>query len=173
MVEYSNTTINIVTALLVLLLGLIIANILNNSLRRFLKNLNVDKIIHEQLRLRISLEDFLGTIIKYLIYFVTIIIALNSIGVSVRVLRYVFLIFLAVAVVFVILAFKDFAPNLIAGFYILKSKKIKEGDKIKVNGLEGKVLKVNLIETKIETNNKEFIFIPNSNITKYKVIKNK
>ena len=52
-------------------------------------------------------------------------------------------------------------------------KQLEGTDDITINDIKGKVLQVNLIETKIETNNKEIIFIPNSSITKYKVIKSK
>src|SRR3989344_809304 len=171
MVEYSDISIRIVTALLVLLLGLLIANIVNNTLRRILRNIEINRIIHEQLNLKISAEEFSSSVLKYLIYFATVIIALNQLGFSTKVLQMVFIVFLVIVVVFVILSFKDFAPNLISGFYILKTGKLKKGDIIEINELKGKVLNINLVETKIETNNKELIFIPNSNITKFKVIK--
>lgn len=169
MFNYSQNIINVITALLVVLLGLFVANISSNSLRRILRNIEINNIFKEELKL--SLDGILSNITKYAIYFITAIIALNRIGVSTRTIQMVFLIFLAVAIVFVILAFKDFAPNLVSGFYILRTRKINKGDWILIDGLEGKIMAVNLVETKIETKNKELIFIPNSRIMKYKVIK--
>src|SRR3989344_7609867 len=151
MVEYSDTLIRATSALLIVLFGLLIANIINNILRRFLRNIEINRILSEQLKLKISAEEFISFTLKYLIYFITIIIALTSLGVSTRILQMIFGIFLAVAIVFVILAFKDFAPNVISGIYILRSKKIDKGDHITIDNLEGRVLNINLVETKIET----------------------
>src|SRR3989344_3758317 len=117
MVGYSNTVINIITAFLITILGLIIGNIFSNILK---------------------------------IIFILIGIAI---------------------IVFTILAFKDWVPNIIAGLYIYKNNKVKIGDIIKVKGVKGKIIEMNLVETKIETNNNELIFIPNSNMVRYEVVK--
>jgi len=60
--------------------------------------------------------------------------------------------------------------SLLAGIYLIRTKKIKKGEIIKISEIEGRILEVNLLETKIETNNKEILFIPNSTITR-KVVK--
>src|SRR3989344_710402 len=173
MVEYSENIIKVVTALLILIFGLLIANILNNIIRKLLRDIEINKIIKEQLKINIKVEEIAASVIKYLIYAGTVIIALNKLGFSTRILQIILLVFILLALVFIALAFKDWIPNLVSGFYIIKNKKLLKGDDITINDIKGKVLQVNLIETKIETNNKEIIFIPNSSITKYKVIKSK
>jgi len=173
MVEYSENIIKVVTALLILIFGLLIANILNNIIRKLLRDIEINKIIKEQLKINIKVEEIAASVIKYLIYTGTVIIALNKLGFSTRILQIILLVFILLALVFIALAFKDWIPNLVSGFYIIKNKKLLKGDDITINDIKGKVLQVNLIETKIETNNKEIIFIPNSSITKYKVIKSK
>ena len=48
----------------------------------------------------------------------------------------------------------------------MKNKTIKKGDIITIDGVKGKIIGITLLETKIETNNKEIIFIPNANVAK-------
>ncbi len=171
MVEYSENIIKAVTVLLVILLGLLISKIITNLIRKVMRGIEINRIIKEQLKIKLQVEENLASFLKYLIYFITAILALNILGIPTKILQIILIIILILTVLFIILAFKDWVPNLVSGFYILKSKKLKKGDKIKMNNIEGKIIKVNFIETKIETNNKEIIFIPNSNITKYEVIK--
>jgi len=173
MVEYSNTFIRILSAFLILILGLILANIITNILRRILREAEVNKILKEQLKVKLPIENLLVTIIKYIIYFAIFIFVLNQLGIPTFILQVIFIVILVVLIVFVVLAFKDWIPNLVSGFYIYKTQKIKTGSTITVNGVNGKVKKINLIETIVETRNKEIIHIPNANITKYEVIKKK
>ena len=172
MVEYSENIINIVSALLVILFGLIITNILSNIVKKLLKDIEINRIIKEQLKINIKLEDFAAASIKYLIYLITAILALKSLGLSIRILQILFIVIFIAIILFVVMAFKDWIPNLVSGFYIIKNNKIVKGDKITINSISGKVLGVNMLETKIETNNKEIIFIPNASINKYQVFKN-
>ena len=167
MVIYSDTVIKIITSFLILILG----NVLSNILRKVLKEAEINKILAKQFKIKISVENYLVNIFKYLIYFAAAITVLNQLGIPTFILRIIFLVIVIIVIVFIVLAFKDWIPNLVSGFYIYKTQKIKTGDTIIMNGLTGKVKRINLIETKIITKNNEVIFIPNSNITKYEIVK--
>ena len=171
MVVYSDTVIKIITSFLILILGLVLANVLSNILRKVLREAEINKILAKQFKIKISVENYLVNIFKYIIYFATAITVLNQLGIPTFVLRIIFLVIVIIVIIFIVLAFKDWIPNLVSGFYIYKTQKIKTGDTIIINGLKGKVKRINLIETKIITKNNEIIFIPNSNITKYEIVK--
>ena len=173
MAEYSELLIRILGAFLILILGLIVAQILSNILRKIIRGTEISKALEEQLKLKIPLESYISSFLKYLIYFITIIIVLSQLGISTKILQTILVILIILITIFVILAFKDWIPNLISGFYIIKTQKVKVNDIIKVKGIKGKVIQVNLLETKIETNNNEVIFIPNSNLTKFELTKEK
>ena len=96
--------------------------------------------------------------------------ALNSLGLTTFVLNMVFAAIILMVVISFLLAIKDFVPNLIAGFSLKRKNYLKEGDKIKIKNLEGKILKINLLETKIETTKKDLIIIPNSIFSKNEII---
>src|SRR3990167_2237062 len=61
---------------------------------------------------------------------------------------------------------KEFVPNVVAGFMIYRKNRFKEGDYIKVKDIEGKVVHVNLVETRIKTKGKDIVYIPNSMLSR-------
>ncbi|MBM3200720.1 mechanosensitive ion channel, partial [Candidatus Woesearchaeota archaeon] len=73
---------------------------------------------------------------------------------------------------FIILAFKDFIPNITAGFFLHQKNMIKPGDVIKVKDIEGEVVSVSLVETILKVKD-DTVYIPNSVLTKNEVIKKK
>ncbi len=170
MIKYTEFPIKVIGAFLILIIGLIIVTTLTNILRRFFRGIELNKLLQEQLKIKISVEEHLLSALKYIIYFIILTLILTQLGVPSNVLLIIAAIFLVLISIFLILAFKDWIPNLISNFYLKNTNKIKVGDLIKVKGIKGKILAINLLETKIETINKEIIFIPNTNLTKYEVI---
>jgi small-conductance mechanosensitive channel len=78
--------------------------------------------------------------------------------------------FLILIILSILLAIKDFIPNIISGFLIYKKNLIQQGDKIKIEGLSGKVRKINLVETEVKTSSGDIIHIPNSTLTKKELV---
>lgn len=173
MTQYSEFLIKLLSGFLILILGLIFAQVVSNILRRVIRGIEVNKTLEEQLKLKINLENYMSSIMKYIIYFITIILVLDQLGVPTKTLQIMLIIFIILVVVFIILAFKDWLPNLISGIYLIRTEKVKSGDIIKTKDIKGRVIEINLLETKIETNSNEIIFIPNSNLTKIELIKEK
>ena len=169
--EYSTLTINLLTAFLIVILTLVFANIFNNIIKHVLKGLDLNQIIHKQLKMKVQLEETISSAVKYIIYLIGLIAVLNQLGISSKILWIIFAIILVIILIFIILSLKDVIPNIFSGFYIKKTKKIKIGDTIKVKGIEGRVISINLLETKIETKNKESVFIPNTILTKEQITK--
>lgn len=162
--------IRLVAAVVVILIGFIAARVLSRLTRKALHELETDKILREQAGVKVPLEEFLASLVKYLTYFAAIILALNQLGLTTVVLQIILFVALAIFVGFIILAFKDFIPNITSGFFLHLKKVINQGDIIKFKDIEGKVIHVNLIETKIQTKNKDIVYIPNSLLTKKEII---
>ncbi len=171
MAEYSEIIIKILTAFLIIILGLIIGNIIKNVLKRIIKGAELNKVAEEQLKVKWNLEKYISNAAKYFVYIIMFIILLDLLGIPTKILWAVFAVVLAAVILFIFLAFKDLLPNIISGIYILRTKKIKRNEIIEVRGIKGRIISINLLETKIETNNNEIISIPNHNITKYKVVR--
>ncbi len=166
-----NIIIRLIAAVIILLIGFIIARILGNLTKKVLHELETNKILKEQAGVKIQVEEFSNAIVRYIIYFIAIIMALNQLGLTTTILSIILIILLVILVGFIILAFKDFIPNIVSGFVIHQREKIKPGDKIRVKDIEGEVIHVNLVETKIKTKKNDIVFIPNSILTKNEVMK--
>ena len=155
------------------MVGLVVGRFLGNLTKKLLHELELDRLLKEQTRFKIPLEQFLGSLVKFIVYFVAIIFALDQLGLQTAILNVILAIILISLVVFMILAIKDFIPNLVAGLILHQKRNIKAGEKIEVNNIEGEVINVTLVETKLRTKSGDMVYIPNSVLTKNVVIKKK
>jgi len=161
--------IQVIIAIIILLIGFIIGRILGRITQKILKEIELNKIL-KRAHVNLALEQTLGHVVTYFVYFVTIITALKQLDLQTLVFDLIAIAALIVIIISILLAIKDFIPNAISGFMIYQKGIIKEGDKIKIGDLEGKVKKISILETEIETKKGDTIHIPNSNITKKEVI---
>ena len=171
--KISDLTLNLVAAIVILLVGLVIGRFLGNLTKKILHELELDRLLKEQTRFKIPLEQFFGSIVKFIAYFAAIIFALNQLGLQTAILNIILAIILIALVIFMIIAVKDFIPNLAAGLFLHQRRNIKAGEKIEVNDIEGEIISITLTETKLRTKNGEIVYIPNSVLTKNVVIKKK
>lgn len=169
--QYSEITINILSAFLILIITLVIANIVVNILKRILRGIELNHLLERELKIKLHLEQTLTSISKYIIYLVGLIAILNKLGISTKIIWTIFGVILLLILIFTILSLKDLVPNILAGIYINQTKKIRIGETIKIKNIEGKVLAIKLLETKIETKNKETVFVPNSILNKEEITK--
>ena len=150
----------IIGAFLIVLLGLISSRIIYNIIKRAIKEFEL-KYLFKKVKLE-RIEKQLPIVIKYLIIAISIIFALLQLGISLTTIKIMSLIIAGITVIFMILSFKDIWSNLIAGIIIKRSSKLKIGERIKIKNIEGKIIKIGLLETEIETKSKETVHIPNS-----------
>lgn len=166
---FSGFLSKLVVAVIILLIGFIIGKLVGRLVQKLLHELELDKIL-EKARLKITLESTLGMIVSLIIYFIAIVMALNQLGLTTVILYIIIGGAILLILISTVLAIKEFIPNLISGFFIHKKGYFKEGDRIKIKGVEGKIKRINLIETEIVTKKKDVIFIPNSLLVKVAVM---
>jgi small-conductance mechanosensitive channel len=88
--------------------------------------------------------------------------ALESVGLTPFVLNTISAVLIIIIAISVILAVKDFIPNFIGGYTFRRKRLFKKGEKIRIGEIEGKIKKINLIDTYIVTSKNDLIIIPNS-----------
>lgn len=155
--------------ILVLIIGFLISKLITGVLNNWLKKEEFKKFI-EELGYDEPLIDLIIVGVKYLIYFVTFIIAISQFGVGTFLIDLTILLISLFIIVFIIYSLKDFIPNAAAGIYLTKVKSIKVGDKIKVGAYHGVVKSINLFTTTIEDEEGRVTIIPNANLTKREII---
>jgi len=159
----------ILSGVTILLLGFLLGLIVKKILRKLLGEIELDKI-SEKLGKNYSLERRLSGVGAYLIYFITLILFLNQLGIEWIVLYIILGVLLLFMGATFLLGIKDFIPNLIAGIIIFRRGKFKKGKSIKVNGMiQGKIKKIGFLDLEVETKKKDVIYVPNSLLLKSKV----
>lgn len=158
-------------AFIILLTGLVLGRLLGKLAQKLLTEMEVDKTIKEALHLRLPLTEVIATALTYLIYFIAIVMALDNLGIATQVLNIISIGVMVIIILFIFLGIKDFIPNAISGLFLHRKKFISEGDHIVVDDVEGTVIYLNLVETRIKTESGDTIYIPNSQLTAHKVIK--
>jgi len=164
--------IKTITSLIILLIGLVLGRIAGKLLLRLLRQIDFDSTIKKTTGYTGSIVSIISKFVTYLIYFLTILIILENLGLTSFVLNLIMFIILTVIAISVVLAIKDFIPNFVAGYSIRNKGLFKVGDKIKVGDVEGKIVKIMLVETHIESR-KDLIVVPNSYFLKHMIVKKK
>lgn len=160
----------IAIAVLILLIGLILGKLLGNLIRRALSEVQLDKHLRTTAGLRLSLERIISSFVSYFIYFVAVVMSLNSLGLTTAVLNMIAAAIIIVIVVSFILAVKDFFPNFMAGIMIKNKKMFNKGDTVQIKEVRGRIISIGFLETRILTPGKEEVIIPNSIFNKRQVI---
>jgi len=162
---------SIITAVIILLVGLTVGKLLGRIVQRVLHGMEADAILKRATQADIRVEQTFGSFTSYLIYAITVVIVLNQLNVTTTILQIIIAGIIIIIIVAAALAVKDFIPNAFAGFYILKNKMLEEGQAVRIKGVEGRVVTVTLIETKLQTKDGDMVHIPNSSITKSELVK--
>ena len=120
------------------------------------------------LRLKVerSLHTFIRSTAKILLWFITILIVGDYIGLPVSALLGV----LGVAGLALSLALQGPLSNLAGGIMVLISKPFAVGDFVEAGGLSGTVSDIGLVYTKLTTIDNKIIYVPNGEISGEKIV---
>ncbi len=157
--EYTNTAIelattyglNILGAILILIIGWIIAG----WARKF-----VARILNKSDKIDIALTSFLSSAVRYIILIFTIIAVLGKFGVETTSLVTI----LGAASLAIGLALQGTLSNVAAGVMLLIFRPFKVGDFINAAGHAGSVKNLGLFVTEMATGDNVQIIVPNSQI---------
>jgi len=167
----SQFSTKILISLIILFVGFIFGRILSKVMLKGLKKLGLNNIIKEAIGRKVLLEETISHLVLYLVYFISIVMALGHLNIATSILNIISIVVMVLIVIFIILGVKDFIPNMISGIILLKRSTIKEEDNIIVDDISGTVKEITLLDTRLLTKSGDVIIIPNSQLTKKKIIK--
>ncbi|MFC1742042.1 mechanosensitive ion channel family protein [Nanoarchaeota archaeon] len=156
-------------SIVLLLIGFILGKILGRLIYKFLHSFEINETFSKLARTTLKIEEIAESFTTYFVYFITIVIVLQQIGLASTVLHMIAAGVIILIILGTFLGIKDFIPNAIAGFFIQNKSQFSVGQRIKVKGMQGKITDISLLETKIETKNGDIIFIPNSVLSRTEV----
>lgn len=140
---------------LLFLACLVVMRVITGLLNRTIGHLPVGK----------SLHTFIKSIVRILLWFITVILVLGYLGVDMTSLVAV----LSVAGLAISLAIQGTLSNLAGGIMILVSKPFKVGEYVQAGGVEGTVADIGLVYTRIRTFDNKLIFVPNGELSGEKI----
>ncbi len=154
----ADKTFDIVVALIFLFVGMKVAKLLVKIIKRAFEKTDMED----------SVEGFLLSVIKGILYAIVFVMAISIVGVQVTSLVAI----LGTASLSIGLALQGSLANFAGGVLILLMKPFKVGDYIIENDkkCEGTVESIDIFYTKLKTFDNKVIVIPNGNITANSII---
>ncbi len=146
---------NLLWALLLLALCLIAVRLLMVLVRRFMGRTHLEA----------GLRSFTVSIIQILLYFLTLVLVADSLGIPISSLLAIF----SVVGLAASLAMQDTLANVASGIMILVAKPFKVNDFIECGSTMGTVKNISLVYTSLTTSDNRMVFIPNKDISAARV----
>ena len=142
--------VNIVAAIAIVIIGMIVARIVSNTVNRLMVARKIDATV----------ADFLSALVRYGIIAFTLIAALGRVGVQTASVIAV----LGAAGLAVGLALQGSLSNLAAGVLLVMFRPFRAGEYVDLGGVAGTVLSVQIFSTTMRTVDGKIIVIPNGKI---------
>lgn len=140
----------VLLAVVLLLVCLIVKRVILSVLGKGLKHSHIEKSFH----------TFIRSAINIVLWFVTIMIVAQSLGINTTSL----LTLIGIAGLAISLSVQDSLSNLAGGITILGTKPFTVGDYVEIGGTAGTVLQIGMIHTRLNTLDNCRIVIPNSTV---------
>lgn len=130
----------------------------------------IKKVLHRSF-VRQNLSDkgkeyAINQLLKYLIYTIALVLAVETVGFNVTIL----IASSAALFVGIGLGLQDVFRDILSGVFLLFERTIQVGDIIEIDSLVGRVKEINIRTSKVRTRNGIMIIVPNSNLINAKVI---
>ena len=142
--------VNIVAAIAIIIVGMIVARIVSNTVNRLMRARHIDATV----------ADFLSALVRYGIIAFTLIAALGRVGVQTASVIAV----LGAAGLAIGLALQGSLSNLAAGVLLVTFRPFRSGEYVDLGGVAGTVLQVQIFSTTLRTADGRMVVIPNGKI---------
>lgn len=143
--------LDILTAILILVIGIWVARLAANLLQKAMVNSKVNK----------TLSVFIGNIAYYVILIFVVLVFLEKVGVKTT----SFIALIGAAGLAIALALQGSLANFAAGLMIIIFQPFELGDNIETNGVGGVVEEIQIFSTILKTADNKRKIIPNAKIT--------
>jgi len=157
----------IMTAFVLILIGLIVGRIAAKLLSRVLEEINMNETLQQITGWRIAFAELTTLLTRYFIYLIFVILALNTLQLTTFIIEILATIALFGLFISFLLALKDFIPTFVAGWKLQKGGLLKEGDTVQVADIKGRVQKCKLQDTLIRTKEGDLISLPNAYLLRH------
>ncbi|MDV2904403.1 small-conductance mechanosensitive channel MscS [Phytobacter diazotrophicus] len=142
--------VNIVAAIAIIIVGMIIARMISNTVNKLMRARHIDATV----------ADFLSALVRYGVIAFTLIAALGRVGVQTASVIAV----LGAAGLAIGLALQGSLSNLAAGVLLVTFRPFRSGEYVDLGGVAGTVLQVQIFSTTLRSADGRIIVVPNGKI---------
>ena len=152
----------------ILLIGFALGILAKKLVYRILKEVELNKIM-SKVNVTYNLEQWISSIISYLIYLVTVVFFLNQLGITSIVLYLIVGGVLMLVILTLLVGLKDVIPNFVAWALLQRRRFFRVGRRVEVKEISGVIEKIGLLETEIKTDKGDILYVPNTLFLKSKL----
>ena len=142
--------LNILFALLIFIVGKYLVGVITRLVKKLMEKAHMDKI----------LVNFIGSIIKTVLFLFVVIAALDQLGVNTTSL----IALIGAAGLAIGLALQGSLQNLASGVMLIVFRPFKDGDFVEAGGTMGVVEEIGIFTTKMRTGDNKEVIVPNGQI---------
>ena len=146
----SLTLKQVLIAVAMLAASIAIVRVVTMLVGRALKRTKLDESVHRLIK----------TILRFLLYFVALLVIASYLGVDVTAL----VALLSVLTLAVSLSVQNALSNVAGGLMVMGTKPFKKGDYVSIDGMTGVVDEIAMVYTKLHTVDNRSVLIPNSKV---------
>ena len=157
----------IIVGIVILIAGFGLGILAQKLVYRLLREIELNKLLGK-VGITQNIDKWVSNIISWVIYLVFIVVFLNHLGITSIVLYLVLGAVLMLIILTFLVGLKDVIPNLIGWIYILRKGQIKEGRRVEVKEISGRVEKIGYLEAEIKTDSGDILYVPNNLFLKSK-----
>jgi len=158
----------VLQGIVILLIGFGLGVLSRKFALKIFREFNLNKFLGK-IGITNDIENIVSIIISYVIYLFTIIIFLEKLLIKSLVLYLIAGGVITLLILSLLVGLKDVIPNFVGWIYLQRKKKIKEGKRVDVREISGRVERVGYLETEIKTDNGDILYVPNSLFLKSKL----
>lgn len=147
----SLTLKQVLIAVAMLAASIAIVRVVTMLVGRALKRTKLDESVHRLIK----------TILRFLLYFVALLVIASYLGVDVTAL----VALLSVLTLAVSLSVQNTLSNVAGGLMVMGTKPFKKGDYVSIDGMTGVVDEIAMVYTKLHTVDNRSVLIPNSKVS--------
>lgn len=141
----------VLIAVAMLAASIAIVRVVTMLVGRALKRTKLDESVHRLIK----------TILRFLLYFVALLVIASYLGVDVTAL----VALLSVLTLAVSLSVQNTLSNVAGGLMVMGTKPFKKGDYVSIDGMTGVVDEIAMVYTKLHTVDNRSVLIPNSKVS--------
>ena len=138
-------------ALAMLVVGILAVRVVLAIMNRVLRRSKLDGSMHR----------FLQTALRFLLYFVLLLVVASYLGIDVTAL----VALLSVLTLAVSLSVQHVLSNVAGGLLVMGTKPFRKGDYVSVDGMTGVVDEISMVYTKLHTLDNRSVLIPNAKVS--------